>query len=113
MLGLCPSKRLSGEESGISEGWNVLKHIRRLLQMEWDVKACHIYREANRYVDTLAQIYCELVSSVIFYDSCPTQITHIFLDDKAEISIQANRIVISFRANATVDRLRKWSTVDK
>jgi L1 cell adhesion molecule like protein len=40
-------KRLSGEESGISECWSVLKHTRRLLQMDWDVKVCHTYREVN------------------------------------------------------------------
>jgi hypothetical protein len=33
-----------------------LKHIRRLLQMEWDVKVCHTYREANRYADAFAHI---------------------------------------------------------
>jgi L1 cell adhesion molecule like protein len=49
-------KRLSGEESNISEGWSMLKHIRRLLQMEWDVKVCHTYREANRCADALAHI---------------------------------------------------------
>jgi hypothetical protein len=100
MLGLCPSKRLSNEESGISEGWNVLKHIRSWLQIEWDVKVCHTYREANRYADAFAHIWCELGSSMIFYESYPTQITHIFLDCKTEISIQANHIVISFRASA-------------
>jgi hypothetical protein len=72
-------KRLSGEENGISEDWSVLKHIRRLLQIEWEVKVCHTYREANRCIDALAHIGCELRSSVIFYKLCPTQITHFFL----------------------------------
>jgi hypothetical protein len=51
------------------------------------VKVCHTYREANRCIDALAHIGCELRSSVIFYKLCPTQITHFFFYDKAKISI--------------------------
>ncbi|PNY06732.1 ethylene responsive transcription factor 1b [Trifolium pratense] len=80
-------KRLSSEECVITEGWSVLKHIRRLMQLEWEILVCHNYREANLCVDALAHIGCELGSYVIFYESCPTQITHDFLDDQAGITI--------------------------
>jgi hypothetical protein len=55
-------------------------------KMEWNVKIYHTYHEANRCADALVHIGCELGYYVIFYESCPTQIMHIFLDDKAEIS---------------------------
>jgi ribonuclease HI len=84
-------KRLSSEESGISEGRSVLKHIRRLLQLEWEVKVCHTYREANRCADALAHIGCELGSSVIFYESCPTQIMHFFYD---KVGISIPRLIV-------------------
>jgi hypothetical protein len=47
------------------------------------VKVCYTYHEPNRSADALAHIGCELGSSVIFYESCPTQIMPIFLDDKS------------------------------
>jgi hypothetical protein len=57
------------------------------LQLEWELKVCHTYRETNRCVDVFARVGCEFGSSVNFYELYLTQITHIFLDDKAETNI--------------------------
>ncbi|GAU35481.1 hypothetical protein TSUD_384360 [Trifolium subterraneum] len=49
-------KTLGNEECVITEGWSVLKHIRRLMKLEWEVLVCHTYREANRCADALAHL---------------------------------------------------------
>jgi hypothetical protein len=46
--------------------------------MDWEVRICHTYREANLCADALAHIGCTMGSNVIFYESCPTQI-HTFV----------------------------------
>jgi hypothetical protein len=42
-----------------------------------------IYREANFCVDALASIGCGVGNTMIFYESCPTQIRHLFIVDAA------------------------------
>jgi hypothetical protein len=52
-------KMLGSEECVITD-WSVLKHIRRLMKLKWEVLVCHTYREANRCVDALVHLGCEL-----------------------------------------------------
>jgi hypothetical protein len=84
-------KGLSSEENNISEGCIVLKYIRRLLQLEWEMNVCHTYREKNQCT-ALMHIRCELGLSVIFYVSCLTQITHIFLNDTSSRLITSKHL---------------------
>jgi len=51
------------------------------------VKVCHTYHEANLCADALAKLSCSLGSTLICYESCPTQISHLLLADVAGISI--------------------------
>jgi len=68
-------------------GWSLCQKIRRLLHLEWEVKVCHTYREANLCVDALAKLGCSFGSTLICYESCPSQISHLFLADVVGISI--------------------------
>jgi hypothetical protein len=45
------------------------------------VRICHTYREANLCADALAHIGCDLGNSMMYYESCPTQISHLMTVD--------------------------------
>ncbi|GAU13356.1 hypothetical protein TSUD_192680 [Trifolium subterraneum] len=40
--------------------------IQTLLELEWEVRVCHMNREANLCADVLAHIGCSMGSNVIF-----------------------------------------------
>jgi ribonuclease HI len=48
----------------------LIKRIKGLLALNWEVQISHVYREANRCADELANIGCLLDHNVIFYDTC-------------------------------------------
>lgn len=54
----------------------LVQKIRKLLQLDWEVKVCHCYREA---VNVLANIGCDSGSSVIYYELVPVQISHLLV----------------------------------
>ncbi|PNX90804.1 ethylene responsive transcription factor 1b [Trifolium pratense] len=41
-------------------GGSLLKQIWRLLEIDWEVEVSHVYREANKCADALANIGCSL-----------------------------------------------------
>jgi hypothetical protein len=47
----------------ISRG--LLQEIRRLLQLDWEVKVQHTFREAKSYADVLANIGCSMISKIL------------------------------------------------
>ncbi|MCH83395.1 putative non-LTR retroelement reverse transcriptase [Trifolium medium] len=66
---------------------SVLVHmIRQLLEMEWEVVVHHTYRETNKCADALANIGCSLRYYSIFYDTCPSQLSSLLLDDMLGIT---------------------------
>ncbi|CAJ2653650.1 unnamed protein product [Trifolium pratense] len=75
------------KKGGHPEGWSLCKKILRILQFDWEVKIRHTYREANLCADALANIGCGLGDTVIFYESCPTQIRHLFALDAAGTTV--------------------------
>jgi hypothetical protein len=60
----------------------IVKQIWRLLDMDWLVEIAHIYREANKCVDALANIGCSLDYDIMYFDSCPSQISEIYEKDR-------------------------------
>jgi ribonuclease HI len=67
--------------SNSAMGSSLLKHIKNLLAMDWIVEISHTYREANKCADVLANIGCSLSYDVVFYDSCPDNISDIYVSD--------------------------------
>ncbi|KAK2448079.1 TMV resistance protein N [Trifolium repens] len=65
-----------------SSGNTLVKQIRRLLDMNWLVEIAHTYREANKCADALANIGCSLDYDIMFFDSCPSQISEICEKDR-------------------------------
>jgi hypothetical protein len=41
----------------------------------------HSYREANKCADVLTSIGCTLDSTIVFYDSCPVECSHVMQDN--------------------------------
>jgi hypothetical protein len=78
---------LRNKEGVCIDGWSLCNQIRRLLQLEWEVLVCHTYREANICVDALAHIVCGLDFNVMFYELCPTQMSHLDLANMTGNSI--------------------------
>ncbi|MCH86415.1 putative non-LTR retroelement reverse transcriptase [Trifolium medium] len=65
---------------------SLVKQIRRSLELDWDIKIVHAYRESNKCADALANIGCTLDREIIHYDSCPNQIRNLVLDDEMGIT---------------------------
>jgi hypothetical protein len=55
--------------------------------MEWEVRIRHTYREANKCVDALVHMGCDLGSTMIIYESCPTQLSQLVLADASGTSV--------------------------
>jgi hypothetical protein len=62
-------------------------NIQKLLDLEWEVKIAHVYREANQCADALATAGCQLDREIIFYEDCPTLLKDIVLADVMGIAI--------------------------
>ncbi|PNX95557.1 ribonuclease H [Trifolium pratense] len=83
---------ISGRTQG-ADGYAIVKKIRRLLKMDWNVKILHEYREANKCADALANIGCNLDHEVIFYEACPMEIGYILLAD--QLGISTPRLIVA------------------
>jgi hypothetical protein len=51
------------------------------LELEWEVRSRHKYREANLCADTLAHAGCDLGSDMIVYESCLAHLAYYVLAD--------------------------------
>ncbi|PNX97917.1 ribonuclease H [Trifolium pratense] len=76
-----------------ADGYAIVRKIRRLLLMDWNVKVLHEYREANKCADALANTGCILDLELIFYQECPMEIRNILLAD--ELGISTPRIIVA------------------
>ncbi|MCI00562.1 non-LTR retroelement reverse transcriptase-like [Trifolium medium] len=63
-------------------GVALLEGIGRLLELDWEVKLAHAYREANTCADALANIGCSLGTDTTFFEECPSQISHLLSTDQ-------------------------------
>ena len=57
---LVVAKTLLDEEDVSPISRSLVQNIRRLLEMVWEVKVQHSYREANTCADALANIGCKM-----------------------------------------------------
>jgi hypothetical protein len=76
----------SGRTRGTTE-YALLKTIRGLLALEWEVKVSYVYRESNRCANALANIRCSLNYNIMFYVDCPYEIKDIMSADVLGITI--------------------------
>jgi hypothetical protein len=59
----------------------LLKRIRTLLAMDWTVEVTHMYCEANKCADGMANLGCSLSYDVMYFDSCAAQISELYHAD--------------------------------
>jgi len=59
----------------------LVQNIERLLKLDWEVKICHSYKEANSCADALANLVCDGGFTMILYEQCPTQVSLFYLAD--------------------------------
>jgi ribonuclease HI len=62
-------------------GCAIMKRIRDLLKGPWDVKIMHVFREANRCADMLANKGSEGTHEIVFFDHPPSWVRQIVDDD--------------------------------
>jgi ribonuclease HI len=62
-------------------GYSLLKRIRTLLAMDWTVEITHMYCEANKCADGMANLGCSLSYDVMYFDSCAAQISELYHAD--------------------------------
>jgi hypothetical protein len=66
---------------GSVTGWSLIKKIKALLNYSWNVRIIHVYREANRCADILANIGCVSATNTIVYDHPPQELIQVLADD--------------------------------
>lgn len=77
---------MRGEVIGRSDGWSLVGQIRKLLSAEWEVRICHVYREANRSADALANLGCLDGPQLMFYEHPLVQVAQLLLLDVMGVS---------------------------
>jgi hypothetical protein len=65
-----------------SLGNALVKQIWLLLEKDWCVEILHVYREANKCADALANIGYTLDYEIEFYEDCPPHISELCIDDR-------------------------------
>ncbi|GAU38278.1 hypothetical protein TSUD_119590 [Trifolium subterraneum] len=66
---------------------SLVKKIRRLLALDWEVSVKHSYREANQCANALANRRCCMNIECVFFDVCPNDIRHFLVADVLGIAI--------------------------
>ncbi|MCI09420.1 putative non-LTR retroelement reverse transcriptase [Trifolium medium] len=61
-----------------SMGGSLVRRIRRLLELDWEVEISHTYRETNNCVDALANLGCSMGLELTTFEECPSQIREIY-----------------------------------
>jgi L1 cell adhesion molecule like protein len=77
---------LQSDKDGSVVGWRVIHEIKRLLAMEWEVRICHSYREANTCADALANLGCDHEPGMRVYEQCPAWLSSLLLADAMGIT---------------------------
>ena len=58
-------------------GGRIIKNIKRLLEMDCEVRIGHLYRETNKCVDSLANLTCVTGGGLQEFDVCPTKLSRL------------------------------------
>jgi hypothetical protein len=56
--------------------------LNKYKKIDWLVEIAHTYHEVNMCADALANIWCSLDYDIMFFDSCPSQISEICEKDR-------------------------------
>jgi hypothetical protein len=75
-----------------------VKHIWRLLELDWEVEVSHTYREANRCADALSIIGCSADYETLTYEVCPYHLSELLAADCTGLSTPRliTRVIVFF-----------------
>lgn len=76
----CVVNGIQGKATGCVRGVVLVTHIRKLLDVNWAVRISHVYREANKCADCLANIGCDQQQALEFYVQ-PPLVLEVLLDN--------------------------------
>lgn len=62
-------------------GRGLTQRIKSILDWEWEVRIDHVYREANAYKNTLANLSLYHKIGIRYYEDCPTRIIDLLFTD--------------------------------
>lgn len=79
-------RSINGGNRGSSNGWSLVSRTRKLLDSSWLVQVSHVYREANRGADVLANLGCRRGNQLVIYEYPPVQVAHALLSDAMRVS---------------------------
>jgi hypothetical protein len=72
---------------GSPRGHILIKRIRALLQEDWEVNISHVFREANRCADALANMGSAGSTELVLYDYPPSEVALVAFDDFRGVSL--------------------------
>ncbi|KAK2448416.1 heat shock 70 kDa protein [Trifolium repens] len=75
------ARSLMNGTSGSVMGGALMKKIRSLMNGAWEIRIIHVFREANRCADALADMGCDGISGIAFFASPPSRVRQIVEDD--------------------------------
>jgi hypothetical protein len=76
---------IKGEKVGSARGRILLNRIRQLMNMDWNVRISHIYREANKVADAIALLRCS-IQGFSYFETPPASLKRLCLDDVMGVS---------------------------
>ncbi|GAU46467.1 hypothetical protein TSUD_402340 [Trifolium subterraneum] len=68
-------------ETNSAMGIALIRSIRRIIALNWNVKVYHSYRESNLCADAFANLGCALDENIVFFDTCSSQIRNLLFAD--------------------------------
>jgi ribonuclease HI len=77
---------LSSANNGSIRGRSLVRKIQGLMEQDIEVQFKHVYREANKVADWLANLGCTLANGSIFYEFPPREVQALVDDDVSEVS---------------------------
>jgi hypothetical protein len=80
-------RTLNSSNIGSIVGWRLIREIRQLLALDWEIRICHIYCEANACANTLANMGCDQEPGLHVYEQqCPASLSSLLLMDVMDIA---------------------------
>jgi ribonuclease HI len=80
------AQSLKERKNGSVLGCALMKKIIKLLDGPWELQINHVYREANRCADILANMGSECSSGIDFFENPPARVLQIVEDDVRGVS---------------------------
>jgi ribonuclease HI len=77
---------LQDRKKGSVMGCVLMRKIRTLLDGPWEIRIIHVYREANRCADMLANMGSEGTSGIVYFANPPSRVVQLVDDDVRGVS---------------------------